>query len=79
MKKLSNRIISMNDETFDELYIQELENRLETDPLVPGGLIELIQSDVTVCPCDGGEHIVCPCHGGTYISGCTCYEGTYVG
>ncbi|WP_302591070.1 hypothetical protein [uncultured Muribaculum sp.] len=78
MKKLDERILSINDDLFDELYLQELENRLETDPLLPGGLIELVNADETYCPCYQGNDVNCPCHQGTKIT-CPCYEGLRIG
>lgn len=41
-KGTSNRIESITTDLYDDCFIQELENRLETDPLFPGGLVELI-------------------------------------
>ena len=56
--------------TGDEVYVKELEHRLETDPLGVGGLIDFCQGhDITlftecdkgyeIRPCGGGEHITC--------------------
>ena len=54
----------------DEVYVKELEQRLETDPLGVGGLIDFCQGhDITlftecqkgyeIDSCGGVEHIVC--------------------
>ena len=32
----------MNDELCDELFVNELETRLETDPLLTNGLLDLV-------------------------------------
>lgn len=48
MKKQDEKIIdgieSVNNELYDDMYVNELENRLETDPLLSGGLLDLISS-----------------------------------
>ena len=71
-----NRIVSMNDEIYDSMFLEELEERLETDPLVPGGLINLIGGDAVPmddCNCFAGVRDECPCHQGTLIE-CPCYH-----
>lgn len=40
-----NRIEQISNDFYDDHFIQELEMRLETDPLFPGGLIELIDEN----------------------------------
>lgn len=40
MKK-NEELVSLNDELFNDFFVNELEKRLETDPLVGGGLAEL--------------------------------------
>ncbi len=40
------RIVSMNDEIYDLMFLEMLECRLETDPLLPGILYDL-PSDMT--------------------------------
>lgn len=35
-------LTSMNDRIYDEFYIQQLESRLETDPLMAGGLLDFM-------------------------------------
>lgn len=40
-------INSINDELYDDMFLQELENRLETDPLISNGLLNLISTDVS--------------------------------
>lgn len=47
MKDIKNQnvvdgINSANDELYDELFVNELETRLETDPLLTNGLLDLI-------------------------------------
>lgn len=39
--KQNDDLISLNDELFNDFFVNELEKRLETDPLVGGGLAEL--------------------------------------
>ena len=47
-KKVNTDLASVNDGLYDDLFIQKLENRLETDPLAVGGLVDLLdQSDFT--------------------------------
>jgi hypothetical protein len=61
-KEVENEIISLNEPLYDEFYVQELESRLETDPLIGGGLIDLFSSNesaaapgcVVYCGSDGG-------------------------
>jgi hypothetical protein len=40
-------IISLNTDLYDDFFVQELEVRLETDPLMLGGLMELFSDN---CP-----------------------------
>ena len=47
--KKQQEIISLNDNLFSEMFLQELENRLETDPLMPNGLVDLV-GDSSVSP-----------------------------
>ncbi|WP_065220148.1 MULTISPECIES: hypothetical protein [Butyricimonas] len=44
-KERKDEIESLNDQLYDEFYVQELEERLETDPLLVGGLLDFF-SDV---------------------------------
>lgn len=37
----NNRITSVSNTLYDSMLIKNLENRLESDPLFPGGLLEL--------------------------------------
>jgi hypothetical protein len=46
MKK-NEEIISLNTDLYDDFFVQELEVRLETDPLMLGGLMELFSDN---CP-----------------------------
>jgi hypothetical protein len=39
-----NELISLNDELYDGFFIQELEVRLETDPLLVGGLLDMFNN-----------------------------------
>lgn len=67
------RIVSMNDEIYDLMFLEMLECRLETDPLLPGILYDLPSDMTPSCvgydPNDScrifSECInvpVCPCH-----------------
>jgi hypothetical protein len=38
---VSKEMVSLNDQLYDDLFINELEKRLETDPLMGGGVLEL--------------------------------------
>ncbi|MCX4332149.1 MAG: hypothetical protein OSJ25_01710 [Paramuribaculum sp.] len=71
--KKEERIISLNDDLYDSMFLEELEVRLETDPLLPGGLIDLIDDVMDSCECRGtyicGCNSECECDG-TYICGC---------
>lgn len=40
-----DELVSLNDKLYDEFYVQELEKRLETDPLVVGGLLDFFFSN----------------------------------
>lgn len=44
-KKESEELLSLNDTLCDELYVKELEERLETDPLLVGGLMNFVSGD----------------------------------
>ena len=54
----SPRIKQISNNFYDEHFIQELEMRLETDPLFPGGLIDLI--DEVSCSHTCGSNICRP-------------------
>lgn len=43
-KKNVNGIESINKDLYDEMYVNELETRLETDPLLANGLLDLVSS-----------------------------------
>ena len=43
-KKDIQGIESMNKDLYDEMYVNELESRLETDPLLATGLLDLVSS-----------------------------------
>lgn len=68
------RIVPMNDQLYDGLFLEELEERLETDPLLPGGLLSLFGDSIQPmddCDCFAGIRDECSCHAGTLIS-CPC-------
>ena len=44
MKTTKNEITPLNTLLYDDFYVQELENRLETDPLSIGGILEMDSS-----------------------------------
>jgi hypothetical protein len=41
----NEEIISLNIGLYDEFFVQELEYRLETDPLILGGFMDLFSSE----------------------------------
>jgi hypothetical protein len=43
-KQEEDELVSLNGSLYDEFYIQELESRLETDPLIVGGLADFFTS-----------------------------------
>ncbi len=77
MKKNVERKIegidSISQELCDDFYVNELEKRLETDPLVTNGLLELVTTnDVGL----NGVNLLCSqCHAEpVYV---ICKDGTY--
>jgi hypothetical protein len=42
---------SLNDKLYDEFFVQELEARLETDPFMTGGLLDLFDSQDSAQAC----------------------------
>lgn len=53
------------------MFLLELETRLETDPLLPSGLLELM-NDSEINP-------MCECYDNSRFVECICYSGsTYV-
>ncbi len=53
-KERKDELVSLNDKLYDEFYLQELEERLETDPLLIGGLLDLFsdtQGDMSIERC----------------------------
>lgn len=72
MKKIkSEQMIALNDNLFNEMFLLELETRLETDPLLPSGLLELM-NDSEINP-------MCECYDNSRFVECICYSGsTYV-
>ncbi len=62
VKDMSNKekLISLNENLNGELTIQQLEERLETDPLAVGGLVDLsfeVNAGCFDLGCDHGFHI----------------------
>jgi hypothetical protein len=41
-----NEMIPLNEKLYDEFFMQELELRLETDPLLVGGLVDFLNPNV---------------------------------
>lgn len=39
---MNAELVSLNDELYDNFFVQELEERLETDPLMIGGMLDLV-------------------------------------
>lgn len=56
MKRNVNEMFSLNSE-FNEFELQKLEERLETDPLAVGGLLDLFHPEAMAC---GSIDIYCP-------------------
>ena len=48
MKTIKEDLLPMNEALCDELYVQQLEERLETDPLMVGGLLDLLSTKSSV-------------------------------
>ena len=46
-EKKNVEIESVNDKLYDDLFVHELEERLETDPLAANGLFSLFHEDGT--------------------------------
>lgn len=60
-KKEERELISLNEKLYDEFYVQELEARLETDPLLVGGLIDFFTaSGEDISPLSNGCEFQCP-------------------
>ena len=60
-KKEERELISLNEKLYDDFYVQELEARLETDPLLVGGLIDFFTaSGEDVSPLSDGCEFTCP-------------------
>lgn len=71
-KDVKNQIVSLNENLFNEMFLQKLESRLETDPLLPNGLLNLLD--------DGDISPLCTCYENSSYIECTCYDGsTYIG
>lgn len=45
-----NEIVSLNENLYDDFFVQELEARLETDPLIVGGLVDMFSGADTPQP-----------------------------
>lgn len=73
MEKTIDGINSINSDLYDDMYVNELEKRLETDPLLANGLLNLLSTG-GMDPgnidflCDGchTESVYVVCKGGTY-------------
>ena len=58
-------LVPMNETLCDSLYVKELESRLETDPLVAGGLVEFVSGPmhpnclVEICIPKGCSELTC--------------------
>jgi len=50
MKKQNDELVSLNENLYDEFYLEELESRLETDPFTVGGLIDFFSSSEDASP-----------------------------
>ncbi|MDR1898243.1 MAG: hypothetical protein LBR10_15810 [Prevotellaceae bacterium] len=48
----NDELMSLNENLYDEFYIQELEYRLETDPLAMGGILEMFNQDINITQSD---------------------------
>jgi hypothetical protein len=76
----NEEIISLNTDLYDGFFIQELEYRLETDPLMLVGLMDLFSSEGECMVCNGYtscdtqcyEYGDCPNHCLGYFS-CNAY------
>ena len=45
VKTCFDAIDSISNDLCDEMFVNELEKRLETDPLIPNGLLDLVSTD----------------------------------
>lgn len=66
-KQGEEEILPLNQNLFNEFSIQELEERLETDPFLLNNLFNLNQYDVMGCSCNkigGCPELTCGCDGG---------------
>jgi hypothetical protein len=73
--KKENDLISMNEKLFIDFSIEELEQRLETDPLLLGSLFDSLGWCLfNNCACHGGT-TNCTCNGSTTVN-CTCNTGS---
>lgn len=53
---MEDGLVSMTETLCDSLYVKELESRLETDPLVAGGLLQFMgdNGDLEMLSCKKG-------------------------
>jgi len=71
---VQNVLVSLNENLFDEMFLQELETRLETDPLLPNGLVDLMDDSSVnpLCTCNNGstfsETNTCSCNSSSTFS-----------
>jgi hypothetical protein len=61
--KEPSEMVSLNERLYDEFFIQELEMRLETDPLLLGEFLGIFNGELSAADCD----FTCS---GTYTTGC---------
>lgn len=81
MEKKQIQLVSLNNNLFDEMYLQKLEMRLETDPLLPNGFMDLMGNSLGACTCNDGSLLdFCTCDDGSHYVECSCHGGmTYYG
>lgn len=76
VKKKEDELIPMNEKLITGFSIEELEQRLETDPLMFGALFDSLGWCLfNNCTCDGATN--CTCHGGATVCTCNSTGTTY--
>ncbi|MDR1898244.1 MAG: hypothetical protein LBR10_15815 [Prevotellaceae bacterium] len=70
----NDELMSLNENLYDEFYIQELESRLETDPLAIGGILDMFSQDVSMAEGDCVGYSSCGENSGDLcgINACNC-------
>lgn len=62
------RITSINEDLYDGMFLEELEQRLETDAIMAGGLLDLVGGENDdICDCNNHN-----CYCNHYIVECNC-------